>query len=106
MTTKVADRFELNGVLQENNSTLNDGKLELKRNGVVVATSTGPNTHSMTPVYPPVVGGGSSGPPPHPLTSGPHVRLGLGKVPTPMNPNQPRVTSEVYVDNVGAAYMQ
>jgi len=105
-TLKTPDRFELSGVLQEQTSTVNDGKLQLKRNGVVVATSTGPNTHGMTPTYPPAVGGGSTGPPPHPLTSGPHVRLGLGKVPPPYNPSQPRTTTEDYIDNVGAVYYQ
>lgn len=107
-TLKSGDRFDLIGVLQENNSTVNDGRLELKRNGVVVAKVTGANTHSMTPVYPPIIGspGGNSGPPPHPLTAGPHVRLGLGKVPPPTSPNQPRVTTEDYIDNVGAVYWQ
>jgi hypothetical protein len=107
VTLKTKDRFELNGVLQENNSTVNDGKLELRRNGVVVATSTGPNCNSMTPYYPyqPGTPPTPTGPPPHPLTSGPHVRLGLGKVPTPYQPG-PVVTTEDYIDNVEAHYWQ
>jgi hypothetical protein len=104
-TPKVQDSFQLDGVLQENTSTRNVGFLVLKRNGVVVVTSRGPNCNGMTPTYPPVVGppGGSSGPAPHPLTSGPHVRLGLGKVPTPYT-YQPPATTEFYIDNAGAFY--
>lgn len=107
-TLKSGDHFELTGILQPNNDPGNYGKLELKRNGVVVATVTGANTHSMTPTYPPRIGfpGGSTGPNPYPLTQGPHVRLGLGKVPPPTSPSQPRVTTEDYIDNVGAVYWQ
>ncbi len=67
------------------------GRLVLKRNGVVVATYNGPNTH------------GTAGQPAHPLTCGPHVRLGLGNVP-PSGPGLPPITSQVYIDNVHAIY--
>lgn len=107
-TLRSFDTFELNGNLQPDNSTANNGRLVLKRNGVVVAHVTGVNAHSMTPTYPPIIGGhgGSTGPAPHPLTQGPHVRLGLGKVPPPYSPSMPRTTTEVYIDNVRAVYWQ
>jgi hypothetical protein len=108
LTLKTWDVFELNGVLQEGSSTVNDGKLELKRNGVVVATSTGANCNSMTPYYPSVPGTPPTplGPPPHPLTSGPHVRLGLGHVPSASGPTVPPTVTEVYIDNVHAVYRE
>jgi hypothetical protein len=55
-TLKTWDSFELSGVLAKDSTSASGGKLELKRNGVVVATSTGVNSDSMTPTYPIVPG--------------------------------------------------
>ena len=106
-TVKAHDTFELSGITQSDISTVNNGKLQLKHNGVVVANVTGPNCHGMTPTYPTIPGQNGMpdplGPAPYPLVSGPHVRLGLGRVPSPQQNGTP-VTTEVYIDNVRAIY--
>ena len=102
---KQHDKFELSGILQPNTDTSGVGRLTLTYNGVVVAQHQGPNTNGMTPQYDGIPGfpPPEQPPAPHPLTSGPHVRLGIGKLPNLTTPIQSSPL-EVYMDDVEAFY--